>query len=197
MRYITLTLKLPVIAYGAYLLWFLAFEYHPADPLGFQAPFVLWVYDLVEVIDTINLFIHEAGHLFFRLFGHTMYILGGSIAQCLLPLALAIVTWREKPRRESMPSAQVGLPLFWFGENLVNVSVYIADAPYKNLKLIKDGLIHDWHWLLADHLDWAEPVGLMVRGLSVRTPSEGLVVCAGSIGLMVFYFVREFGESRR
>jgi hypothetical protein len=179
MRYITLTLKLTVIAYGAYLLWFLAFEYYPADPLGFQVPFVLWV------IDTINLFIHEAGHLFFRLFGQTMYILGGSITQCLLPLALAIVTWREKPRWESMPSAQVGLPLFWFGENLVNVSVYIADAPYKNLKLIKNGLIHDWHWLLAEHLHWAEPMGLVVRGL-------GLVVCAASIGLMVFYLVQDF-----
>lgn len=126
-----LLLRLFLIAVSCYLLWFLVFEYYPADPLGFTPPFVLWV------IDTINLFIHEAGHLFFRILGQTMHILGGSLTQCLIPLALAIVTWREKPQ-------QVGVPLFWFGENLVNVSVYIADAPYKNLKLIKDGLIHDW-----------------------------------------------------
>lgn len=172
MKSISLALKLLVIAYSCYLLYFLALEYYPADPLGFTPPFVLWL------IDTINLFIHEAGHLFFRLFGQTLSILGGSLTQCLIPLALAIVTWREKPY-------QVGLPLFWFGENLVNVSVYISDAPYRNLKLIKDGLIHDWHWLLAEHLDWAEPMGMVVRSL-------GLAVCAGGIGLMVWYLVRNF-----
>lgn len=175
MKSISFVLNLILILFCSYLLWFLAFEYYPADPLGFTPPFVLWV------IDTINLFIHEAGHFFFRLFGQTLSILGGSLTQCLIPLALAIVTWREKPQ-------QTGLPLFWFGENLVNVSVYISDAPYRNLKLIKDGLIHDWHWLLSDHLDWAEPMGLVVRGL-------GLVVCAGAIGLMVWYLVRGFRGS--
>lgn len=175
MRYFLFSLSIVVTVYASYLLWFLAFEYYPADPLGFQPPFVLWV------IDTINLFIHEAGHLFFRLFGQTMYVLGGSVTQCLIPLALAIVTWREKPH-------QVGLPLFWFGENLVNVSVYIADAPHKNLKLIKDGLIHDWHWLLAENLDWAEPIGLTVRGF-------GLVVCAASIAALAFYAVRTSHET--
>lgn len=175
MRYVTLTLKPLLITYSCYLLWFLAFEYYPADPLGFTPPFVLWV------VDTINLLIHEAGHLFFRLFGQTMYILGGSITQCLIPFTLVIVTWREKPQ-------QAGLPMFWFGENLMNVSVYIADAPHKNLKLIKDGLIHDWHWLLLEHLDWAEPMGLVVRGL-------GLLVCTTSVGSMVFYLVRFFRET--
>ena len=175
MKFISLAFRLLVVGYISYLLWFLVFGYFPADPLGFQPPFVLWV------IDTINLFIHEAGHFFFRLFGQTMYMLGGSITQCVIPLALAIVTWREKPH-------QVGLPLFWFGENLVNVSVYIADAPHRNLRLIKEGLIHDWHWLLADHLDWAEPMGLAVRGL-------GLMVCACAIGMMVLYLVRDFREA--
>ncbi len=170
MKSISIVLKLLVTAYASYLLYFLAFEYYPADPLGFTPPFVLWV------IDTINLFIHEAGHLFFRLFGQTMSILGGSLTQCLIPLALAVVTWHEKPH-------QVGLPLFWFGENLVNVSVYIADAPYRNLKLIKDGLIHDWHWLLIDHLEWAEPMGLVVRGL-------GLFVCFIAVVAMVFFLVK-------
>ncbi|MEO8167267.1 MAG: hypothetical protein ABI623_03410 [bacterium] len=175
MKLFSLGLQFVVTAYAAYLLWFLAFEYYPADPLGFTPPFVLWV------IDTINLFIHEAGHLIFRLFGQTVSILGGSLMQCLIPLALVIVTWREKPY-------QAGLPLFWLGENLVNVSVYIADAPHRNLKLIKDGLIHDWHWLLVDHLDWAEPMGLVIRGV-------GLAICLAAVGWMVFYWVRTLRES--
>ncbi|MBX2991110.1 MAG: hypothetical protein KF749_08080 [Bacteroidetes bacterium] len=172
MKQFLFAVKLLVIAYASYLVWFLTFEYHPADPLGFQAPFVLWI------VDTINLFIHEAGHLFFRLFGQTLYILGGSITQCLIPLALTFVTWREKPQ-------QAGYPLFWFGENLVNVSVYIADAPHRNLKLIKEGLIHDWHWLLSDNLDWAEPMGMVVRGV-------GLVVCAGAIAAMSVAAIRSY-----
>jgi hypothetical protein len=110
-----------------------------------------------------------------------MYILGGSITQCLIPLALAIVTWREKPQ-------QLGVPLFWFGESLVNVSVYIADAPHKNLKLIKDGLIHDWNWLLSDNLELAEPLGFAVRGL-------GLVVCVASVVAMGYFAVKNFRES--
>ena len=175
MRYFSLTFHLLLLALACYLLWFLAFEYFPADPLGFQPPFFLWI------VDTINLFIHEAGHLLFRLFGQMLYMLGGSITQCLIPLVLAIVTWREKTH-------QVGYPLFWFGENLINVSVYIADAPYKNLKLIKEGLIHDWNWLLSGHLDWAEPMGLAFRGL-------GLLVCATSIGLMSFRTIRSLKEN--
>jgi hypothetical protein len=174
MKYLSLALKLLIAGYCVSLLYVLAIEYYPADPLGFRPPFVLWV------IDTINLFIHEAGHLFFRLFGQPLYILGGSITQCLIPLALAIVTWREKPH-------QVGLPLFWLGENFVNVSVYIADAPYKNLKLIKDGLIHDWHWMLADNLDVAEPMAFVVRGL-------GLVVCVAAVVAMGYYAVQAFRD---
>jgi hypothetical protein len=174
MKYVFIATRVFLISLAGYLLWFLAFGYYPADPLGYQPPFVLWV------MDTINLFIHEAGHLFFRLFGQTMYILGGSLTQCIIPLALAIVTWREKPR-------QVGFPLFWFGENLMNVSVYIADAPYKNLKLIKDGLIHDWNWLLSDNLDAAEPMGFAVRSL-------GLIVCACSVIILGYYTVRMLQE---
>ncbi|MBI5471328.1 MAG: hypothetical protein HY961_03185 [Ignavibacteriae bacterium] len=174
MRYAALAFRLLFLSIACYLLWFLAFEYSPADPLGFQPPFFLWI------IDTINLFIHEAGHLFFRLFGQTLYFLGGSLTQCLIPLVLAIVTWREKPH-------QAAYPLFWCGENLVNVSVYVADAPYKNLKLIKEGLIHDWHWLLSEHLDWAEPLALALRGL-------GLIVCLISVGAMGYYAFIRFRE---
>ncbi len=161
----------------AYVFWFVAFEYHPADPLGFQPPFVLWVLDLV------NLFMHEAGHVIFAPLGRTMAILGGSLMQCLLPLALAVVTLREKPR-------QSAYSLFWFGENLVNVAAYIGDAPYRNLKLIREGLIHDWHWLLADRLDAAEPMAMIVRWTGVAVSGAAVVALAVSI-------VRDVGSLRK
>jgi hypothetical protein len=166
-----------IACYLVYLLWFLAFEYHPADPLGFHPPVVLWV------VDVVNLFIHEAGHLFFRILGQTMSILGGSLMQCLLPLALAAVTFREKPR-------QTVYPMFWFGENLVNVAAYIDDAPYQNLKLIREGLIHDWHWLLAERLDAAEPMAAIVRW-------AGVGICAATVVAVVVALVRDAVSIRK
>lgn len=162
--------RVALAALCAYIFYVLAAEYRPDDPLGYRPPYVVFV------LDTINLFIHEGGHLLCRMFGERMYVLGGSLVQCLLPFMLLVGTWREKPH-------QLGYPLFWLGQNLVNVSVYIADAPHKNLKLLAGGVIHDWNWLLADNLDVAEPLGLVVRGL-------GLVVCVAAIGMMAYYLVK-------
>ncbi len=57
MKYAVLALKLLVLSYLAYLLFFLATDYEPALA-GYNLPFAIFV------IDTINLFIHEAGHFF-------------------------------------------------------------------------------------------------------------------------------------
>ncbi len=175
MNYLSASIRFCLAIAGLYLTWHYTFDYHPADPLGYDPPFVLWV------IDTINLFIHEAGHLFFRMFGQTISILGGSLLQCLLPLALTIVTWREKPR-------QAAYPAFWLGGNLVNVSVYVADAPYKNLRLIKEGLIHDWNWLLYDQLDAAGPLAGVLRW-------TGVALCLAACGLIVYEGFRTLRES--
>jgi hypothetical protein len=177
MQHIALVVRCSVTLYLGYLLWFIVFEYHPADPLGFHPPLVLWV------MDVVNLFIHEAGHMFFGLFGFTISALGGSLMQCLLPFALTVVTLRERPR-------QVPYPLFWLGENLVNVAVYIADAQYRNLRLLREGLTHDWHWLLADHLDAAERIGAVVRW-------SGVAACAGAVAVLAVWLVQDVAASRR
>jgi hypothetical protein len=171
MKYFYLTLKLILFIYFCYLSYFLAVEYNPAASFA-RPPFALWV------IDTINLFIHEAGHFFFKIFGQWVYILGGSIFQCLVPLALVVVTLRQNP--SNTPYAG-----FWLGENLVNVSVYIKDAPLQQLHLIGKGLIHDWHWLLADNLDTAKPMGDIVGAL-------GIFICVLSIGAGIFLSIRNF-----
>ena len=90
---------------------------------------------------------HEAGHFFLRPFGMWIYIFGGSFMQCFLPLLLTFLSFRQTPM-------MVAYPAFWFGENLVNVSYYIKDAPYKHLRLIAAGLIHDWNWLLSGNLEY-------------------------------------------
>lgn len=153
-------LKLVVCLYLAYLLFFLGFSYHPERP-GYDPPFVIFL------TDTVNLFIHEAGHFFLKPFWRWLEILGGSLFQVLVPLALALVTFRETPHRVMYPG-------FWLGESLVNVSVYIRDAPYMKLKLIASGLIHDWNYLLGGNTTAAAGIGWTVFGV-------GIAVAAGSI----------------
>ena len=126
MRIALLSAKSILWAYLTWILLFLATSYDPSDPAGFDPPFFLFA------LDWVNLFIHEAGHFVFRIFGQWMHMFGGSLFQVLVPLALTIVSFRQSPSHAT-------LPLYWTGESMVNLSVYIADAPYKQLKLIAKG----------------------------------------------------------
>lgn len=171
----TIVLIITAIAwiYLAYLFVFLLTSYEPAAP-GYNPPFGIFV------LDTVNLFIHEAGHLFLRPFGMTIHILGGSFFQVLLPLALAVVTARQN-------ILQIGWPAFWTGESMVNVSAYVLDAPYRQLRLIARGLIHDWNWLLNGDADASEPLGQIVFW-------TGILLCAASIGAGVWAAIRIYRE---
>lgn len=173
MKHVFLCLKLLVFSYLGYLLFFLATAYEPSSP-GFSPPFSLWV------LDTINLFIHEAGHLFLRPFGQFIHVLGGSLVQVLIPLALLIVTWRQN-------AGQIVYAGFWLGENMINVSVYIQDAPFRKLKLIAKGLIHDWWWLLNGDEAISGPLSETVFLL-------GLATCVLALGAGVFYAVKAYRE---
>jgi len=173
MKHLALALKLLVLAYLTYLFVFLLTSYEPAQP-AFRPPFGLFV------VDTINLFIHEAGHLFFKIFGRWIEIIGGSVFQVLLPAALLAVTARQK-------ISGIAWPAFWVGESLINVSVYIKDAPDRKLKLIAKGLIHDWNWLLSDNLEAAEPLAAVVWIL-------GILIAAASIGLGVYFAIKTYRQ---
>ncbi|NBC85797.1 MAG: hypothetical protein GVY25_06340 [Bacteroidetes bacterium] len=47
--------------------------------------FVAYAAGWYTVLDTASLIVHQAGHFFFRPFGWTLYLLGGSIYQLILP----------------------------------------------------------------------------------------------------------------
>ncbi len=168
---VLLVFKLLLFSYLAYLTWFLATGYHPVFS-SYHPPFSIFV------IDTINLFIHEAGHFFFKIFGRFMYMLGGSLFQVLLPLTLLIVTWRQDV-------IQIPYSGFWVGESMINVSIYIQDAPFKQLRLINPHLIHDWNWLLSNHLGLAETLGDIVFVI-------GLMVCIGAVVVGCVFAVVSF-----
>ena len=174
MRHGLLFLKLIVLTYLGYLVFFFITTEGPAVA-GYSPPFFLWA------VDIINLFIHEAGHFFLKPFGMWIHVFGGSLVQCLLPLALVITMWQRS-------TAQVPLAAFWFGENLVNVSYYIKDAPYKQLRLIASGLIHDWNWLLSDDLEASQTIGSLVWIF-------GVTVCVAAVLGGVFLAARSFKEA--
>ena len=93
-------------------------------------------------LDYVNLPFHEFGHIFFRPFGETMQFLGGTISQLIWPFVVMVYFIMK---REGL-SASFGL--FWFGENFLNISKYIADARSMRLPLVGGG-IHDWNFLLG------------------------------------------------
>lgn len=55
-------------------------------------PYALWLifaYDY-HFLDGANLLFHEAGHVFFGLFGQTIGMLGGTLGQLVFPVAAGV-----------------------------------------------------------------------------------------------------------
>jgi hypothetical protein len=171
-----IVLDVLVLAVVAYFTWYMATDYQTFYGRA-HMPFVLWV------IDTIDLFIHEGGHFFFGFMGRMIYFMGGSLMQVVLP-SLAIWVFLKSGFRTLIGT------LYWLGHNLINVSVYIGDAPYRRLPLISDSAIHDWNWIFTHMGDMglAEPVSSVVFVV-------GLVSCFGAIITAGYFLVADIKET--
>ena len=99
-------------------------------------------------LDSLDLAIHETGHLVFSFGGEFLTLLGGTLLQLLVPLAFLVVLWRQGDRHGAT------VPLWWLGQNCWNISVYIRDARAQELPLVGGGE-HDWALMLAE-LDWLQ-----------------------------------------
>ena len=102
---------------------------------------------ILLMMDLVFVPIHEGGHLLFRFFGEFISVAGGTMLQLGVPLMLA--TWFIF-HRQVMGTA---FCLFFFFEQLLPVSVYMADARAQELPLITvgdtDNVIHDWNYLFG------------------------------------------------
>jgi len=112
------------------------------------AALLLWVTERLATrawhgcaLDLVNLAFHEAGHVFLRPLGSTLHFLGGTLFQLGVP---ALLVWYFLFRRAAAFAAAVCL--WWAGESLVNVAVYMADARDLELPLVGGGE-HDWNEL--------------------------------------------------
>ena len=154
------------VSRGALIAWLVAYGlflvYAARDTEGFLA------------IDHVNLVFHEAGHMFFSWFGHTIMILGGTLGELLVPLGVAIYFGL---RRET---AGVAFAAFWMFENFLYIATYMADARRMELPLVGvgDTLEHDWNFLFSH---WG--VLMHDQGIAEATRALGWL---GMIGMMAW-----------
>jgi hypothetical protein len=115
-------------------------------------------------LDRVDLVFHEAGHLIFGFFGEFIGVLGGSLMQVLIPAIVTGYFILYNQRWSGM------VTLFWVGQSLFNVSVYVKDARAQALPLLGgEDVIHDWNWLLGrlHLLRWDQTLGTLVYFLGV------------------------------
>lgn len=115
--------------------------------IGVFAAIFFWMHALINesgflLLDYINLPIHEFGHLFFGLFGERIGIWGGTIFQLIMPFCFLVYFLSKKE------ISGVTFSSFWFGENLLYIASYIADARSLSLPLVGGGE-HDWNTILS------------------------------------------------
>ena len=136
-------------------------------------------------IDFVNLAFHESGHLVFSPFGRTLHILGGTLLQLIIP-GFLVGYFLNKRRRFS-----AAVCAWWFGENFINISVYMADARDLKLDLVGGG-DHDWNNLFYQF-------GLLGEG-SVATVSSlthhtgVLIMLATTVWIACFALPRHVRE---
>lgn len=98
-----------------------------------------------DILDDVNLAVHETGHLIFSPLGETLTVLGGSLFQVLVPAAFVAYFVRTHQRYAAW------VTLAWVGTSLFNVARYIGDARAQELPLLGgENTIHDWWYLLIE-----------------------------------------------
>jgi hypothetical protein len=134
-------------------------------------------------LDYVNLPFHEFGHILFTPFGDTMHFLGGTIGQLMWP---SIFVFYFICRKEYLSAS---FCLFWFGENFLNISKYMADARDLLLPLVGGG-VHDWNYLFYKwgvlHLD------KNIAGVLFKL---GVIIMTGSMIWAVLASPKEFRKS--
>lgn len=99
-------------------------------------------------LDSLDLAIHETGHLVFGPFGELIGYFGGTLMQLIVPLVFAGYFFRKGDRHAAT------VALWWLAQNCWNISVYVSDARAQELTLVGGGE-HDWTYLL-DRFDLLE-----------------------------------------
>ncbi|MGI8884954.1 MAG: hypothetical protein ACR2IA_12005 [Pyrinomonadaceae bacterium] len=146
--------------------------------------YFLWiVYDPMQgsFLDSVDLPIHETGHLLFRPFGEFLAIAGGSLFQIIVPAVfVGYFLWNKK-------YYSAAIVAFWVGQSIINIFVYANDAVVMQLVLTggltgSEGGFHDWNYLLSETglLDKTSLVAKLIRFCGA------IVTVAAAVGAIIF-----------
>ncbi len=127
-----------------------------------------------SLVGGINLGIHELGHFLWAPLGEFWGVLGGSLTQCLVPLIVAVLFYRQRDY------FAIAIALCWLSTNLFNVATYAADGLTQQLPLVSpvgDDPIHDWGYLLGrwEKMSKAREIGAAFRSAASVAMSTGLL----------------------
>jgi len=132
----------------------------------------------VPILGGVDLGFHELGHLLTYPLPEIATATMGSVVQIAVPVGLAV--YFLLARRDLLGAA---VCFAWAATSAVDVSVYIADAPYERLPLI--GGYHDWAFILGpEHLDAltaAHTIAATVKGLGFVLLLTGFACCLAEL----------------
>jgi hypothetical protein len=139
--------------------------------------YVLFLYQaargtgILLLMDVVFVSIHEGGHLLFQFFGEFIGVAGGAILQLLVPILLAAYFLFQRQAQG------VAFCLFFFFEQFLPISTYMADARAMELPLVSvgggDDVIHDWNYLFGK-------MDLLARDTQIA----GVVLFIGWLGML-------------
>ena len=137
--------RAPLLAWGGWILL-----HHLRSP------------DYASLFAGLNLGIHELGHVVFAVFGRTLGVAGGSLAQVLAPLGAVLVFLRQRDW------FAISFAFLWLGASLFELARYVGDARAMELPLVSPfggDPIHDWNFLLANAglLRWDATLAALLR----------------------------------
>lgn len=108
-----------------------------------------WTFKLLNkeylvLIESVDLILHEAGHLILMFFGETIGFLGGTLGQLFFPIAFTVYFFLRKEFYSTL------VMTWWIGENFADIGIYMSDARSRLLPLLGgEGSIHDWWFLFG------------------------------------------------
>ncbi len=151
-------------------------------------PIVIWLTinagDFIFLIDHFNLLIHEGGHGVFSLFGGFIYTLGGTLMQIILP---SIFIYYFVSNRKKFGTQ---LSIVWLGQNLMNISVYAADAQERSIPLLGGNKVyHDWNYLLRN-------VGLLEYDNLIGTLFYLIGIVCFVLALLIPLLLKDYNEAK-
>jgi hypothetical protein len=131
-------------------------DWRPVPRVALIAWLIFYAFFLFELIsggafqnymNLVFLPVHEGGHLLFGWFGQFIAVAGGTFLQLAAPAMLAIYfAFRRQPQG-------VTFCLFFFFQQFLPISIYMADARAQELPLVSvgsgDDVIHDWNYLFG------------------------------------------------